>query len=104
MKGGSFYIPQTKKEGLIMKELQYYENIKDWDFSQINYLSESYTNWELYDELKKVVTKDSKVLDLGTGGGEKLLEFLSDNEFPNATINDNILSIVLFLILKHLIS
>lgn len=26
---------------------------------------------------------------------EKLLEFLSDNEFPNATINDNILSIVL---------
>ena len=61
-----------------MKELQYYEKIKDWDFSQINYLSESYTNWELYDELKKVVTKDSKVLDLGTGGGEKLLEFFPE--------------------------
>ena len=61
-----------------MKEKDFYEKIKDWDFSQINYVTESYTNWELYDELKKLTTKKSKILDLGTGGGEKLLEFFPE--------------------------
>ncbi len=61
-----------------MKEKDFYEKIKDWDFSQINYVTESYTNWELYDELKKLTTKESKILDLGTGGGEKLLEFFPE--------------------------
>ncbi len=61
-----------------MKEKDFYEKIKNWDFSQINYVTESYTNWELYDELKKLTTKESKILDLGTGGGEKLLEFFPE--------------------------
>lgn len=61
-----------------MKEKDFYEKVKDWDFSQINYVTESYTNWELYDELKKLTTKESKILDLGTGGGEKLLEFFPE--------------------------
>ena len=78
MKGGSFYIPQTKKEGMNMNELQYYEKIKDWDFSQIHYITENYTNWDLYEELNKITTKKSKILDLGTGGGEKLLEFFPE--------------------------
>ena len=53
MKGGSFYIPQIIERRMIMKELNYYEKIKDWDFSQINFITENFTNWELYDELKK---------------------------------------------------
>lgn len=56
------------------KELNYYEEIKDWDFSKYEIETEKFTNWDLYEILKKLVKKDSKVLDLGTGGGEKLLK------------------------------
>lgn len=63
-----------------MKELEFYEKIKDWDFSQIKYVTESVTNWDLYDELKKHVNEKSKILDLGTGGGEKLLKFFPECE------------------------
>ena len=61
-------------------EKMFYEEIKDWDFSMFEIETETLTNWDLYEELKKVVTKDSKVLDLGTGGGEKVLEFIPDCE------------------------
>ncbi len=54
-------------------ELNYYEEIKDWDFSSFEIETESLTNWDLYDLLKKITNKNSKVLDLGTGGGEKVL-------------------------------
>ena len=60
-------------------ELKYYAKIKDWDFSYFNIKEENYTNWDLYEILKKVTNKDSKILDLGTGGGENLLE-----NFPEA--------------------
>lgn len=75
-----------------MKEKKFYEKIKDWDFSQINYQEEILTNWELYDELNKLTTKESKILDLGTGGGEKLLKFFPDcqeilgTDYSNAMI------------------
>ena len=59
-------------------ELKYYEEVKDWDFSMFEIETVSLTNWDLYDELRKVTNKNSKVLDLGTGGGEKLLEFFPD--------------------------
>ena len=55
------------------KELEYYEEIKDWDFSMFEIQSESLTKWDLYEILKKLANKKSKILDLGTGGGEKLL-------------------------------
>lgn len=55
-------------------EFNYYERIKDWDFDMFEIETESLTNWNLYDVLKKIITKDSKILDLGTGGGEKLLK------------------------------
>ncbi len=61
-----------------MNELEFYEKVKDWDFSQINYEEESLTNWELYEELNKQATKESKILDLGTGGGEKVLEYFPE--------------------------
>ena len=81
MKGGSFLIPhKIKKEGIIMKdEKEFYDEISDWDFSKYEIETECLTKWELYDELKMLANKDSKILDLGTGGGEKLLEF-----FPEA--------------------
>ena len=79
-----FFFNTTKekmKEGNKMREeneLNYYEEVKDWDFSKFEIEAESLTNWDLYDELKKVTNKDSKVLDLGTGGGEKVLEFFPE--------------------------
>lgn len=60
-------------------ELEYYNKVKNWDFSQIKCIEESLTNWNMYDILNKVATKDSYILDLGTGGGEMLLEY-----FPKA--------------------
>lgn len=61
-----------------MKELEFYENIKNWDFSMINYIEESLTNWDLYDNLKSYTDINSKILDLGTGGGEKVLEYFPE--------------------------
>ena len=57
------------------KEKEYYEEIKDWDFSKFEIETESLTKWDLYDILRKIANKDSKILDLGTGGGEKVIEF-----------------------------
>ncbi len=59
-------------------ELKYYEEVKDWDFSKFEIEVESLTNWDLYDELRKVTNATSRVLDLGTGGGEKVIEFFPD--------------------------
>ena len=58
-----------------MNELEYYNKIKNWDFSMINYKEESLTNWDMYDELNKYTNLESKILDLGTGGGEKVLKY-----------------------------
>lgn len=63
-----------------MNELEFYQNIKNWDFSMINYTCDNLTKWDMYEELINTVTSDSKVLDLGTGGGEKVLEFFPDCE------------------------
>ncbi len=55
-------------------EYEFYENVKDWDFSKFDIVEEVLTNWDMYEILKSNVTKNSKILDLGTGGGEKLLK------------------------------
>ncbi len=57
------------------KEHDYYNEIKNWDFSNINYSVENLTNWDMYKILKNNVNKDSRILDLGTGGGEKVLKY-----------------------------
>ena len=57
-----------------MKELEYYEEIKDWDFSMFDIETENLTKWDLYEILEKLSNKNSKILDLGTGGGEKVIE------------------------------
>lgn len=57
-----------------MKELDFYNNIADWDFSRIKYETEKITNWNMYEEIAKHTDKNSFCLDLGTGGGEKVLK------------------------------
>ena len=56
-----------------MNELDFYNKAKNWDFSMINSEVENFTNWDMYEELKKYTNPDSKILDLGTGGGEKVI-------------------------------
>lgn len=55
-------------------EYEFYENVKNWDFSMFDVECEYLTNWDMYKILKENVDGNSKVLDLGTGGGENLLE------------------------------
>jgi len=54
-------------------ELKYYEEVKDWNFDKFEIETQSLTKWDLYEELKEKTNPDSKILDLGTGGGEKVL-------------------------------
>ena len=61
------------------KEFDFYEKIKNWDFSEIKYTEESLTNWDMYEILNKEANRKSKILDLGTGGGEKVIQ-----NFPEA--------------------
>ena len=56
---------------------KYYNQIKNWDFSMIKYEEEILTNWDMYRILDKSTNESSIVLDLGTGGGENVL-----NKFP----------------------
>lgn len=58
-----------------MNDLKFYSKIKNWDFSMIKSFEETLTNWNLYEILNEKANEESKILDLGTGGGEKLLAF-----------------------------
>ena len=57
-----------------IKEKEYYEEIKNWDFSKYEIETESLTKWDLDEILNKISERNYKILDLGTGGGEKVLE------------------------------
>lgn len=39
----------------------------------IKYIEENLTDWDLYSILNDCTAPNSKILDLGTGGGEKVL-------------------------------
>ncbi len=67
------------------KEIKYYDEVKDWNFDMFEIETESLTNWDMFEILKSVTNKNSKILDLGTGGGEKVLEFFPDCEEILAT-------------------
>ena len=54
-------------------ELNFYEKIGNWDFSQIKRITENVTDWDFYEKIKENTNEKSLCLDLGTGGGEKLL-------------------------------
>lgn len=55
-------------------ELKYYQELGNWDFSQIKFEVQKTTNWDFYKEIKKHTNEKSLCLDLGTGGGEKVLK------------------------------
>ena len=59
-------------------ELKYYERIGNWDFSQIKCKTENLTNWDLYEKIRENSNEKSLCLDLGTGGGEKVLKNYPD--------------------------
>lgn len=56
-------------------EHDYYSTIGNWSFSDINYKSKTLTNWIYKSEVQKHIKKNSKVLDLGTAAGEKVLKY-----------------------------
>ena len=60
-------------------ELDFYNRVKDWNFSKIKYVAESLTDWNMYEILKRNANSECRILDLGTGGGEKLIK-----NFPRA--------------------
>ena len=61
-----------------MNELDFYNKMKNWDFSMINYEKETLTNWNMNEEINKNANRESKILDLGTGGGEKVLKYFPE--------------------------
>ncbi len=56
-------------------EFEYYERIKDWNFDEFEIKSEGLTNWDMFEILKSVTDENSRILDLGTGGGEKVIKY-----------------------------
>ncbi len=63
-----------------MQDLEYkrYEEIGNWDFSDIEYTVEQDSDWNFYKEISQYSKSNSLILDLGTGGGEKALAQMPD--------------------------
>ncbi len=59
-------------------EYDYYSKIANWSFEDINYTTEVFTNWNYEEKIKKCINEKSKVLDLGTAAGEKVLKNYPD--------------------------
>ena len=59
-------------------ELKRYEEIGNWDFSDIKYITKQESEWDFHQIIKNITNPTSLLLDLGTGGGEKSLELLPD--------------------------
>lgn len=55
-------------------EYDYYNELANWSFEDINYTSELFTNWIYENEINKHANESSKILDLGTAAGEKVLK------------------------------
>ncbi len=59
-------------------EHNYYNKLANWSFEDINCTTEIFTNWIYEEEVAKRINENSKVLDLGTAAGEKVLENFPD--------------------------
>ena len=55
-------------------EYKYYNDLANWSFDKIKYTSQNFTNWVYEDEIRKHSNKNSKILDLGTAAGEKVIK------------------------------
>lgn len=73
-------IKNNKEKAMKQNVKKYYKNVKDWDFDMFEIESETLTNWDFYEILKKISNKNSKILDLGTGGGEKVTKYFPECE------------------------
>lgn len=81
-------------------EHDYYSELANWSFEDIDYTSEVFTDWIYEDEIKKHVNENTRILDLGTAAGEKVLKKFPDcaeilgTDFSNEmieTANKNLL-------------
>ena len=54
-------------------------NLIGWDFSKMKYELVDNSSFKYFDEINNLITDKSIVLDIGTGGGEKLTDLISDN-------------------------
>ena len=70
---------------MLNKEHNFYNEIKNWDFSNIKRIEENFTNWDMYEILRKNSNSESKILDLGTGGGEKVIKYFPESKEIIAT-------------------
>ena len=68
-----------------IKEKEFYSNIKNWDFSKINYSIETISNFDFYKTISNYSNSSSLCLDLGTGGGENLLKYYPEVGYIIAT-------------------
>ena len=59
-------------------ELNFYDEIGNWDFSKIKRQTEKLTDWDFYEKIRENTNEKSLCLDLGTGGGEKVLNMYPD--------------------------
>jgi ubiquinone/menaquinone biosynthesis C-methylase UbiE len=81
-------------------EHDYYSELANWSFEDIDYISEVFIDWIYEDEIKKRVNENTRILDLGTAAGEKVLKKFPDcaeilgTDFSNEmieTANKNLL-------------
>ena len=59
-------------------EHDYYSELANWSFEDIDYTSEVFIDWIYEDEIKKRVNENTRILDLGTAAGEKVLKKFPD--------------------------
>ena len=61
-----------------MRINDFYDELANWSFDDISYISENFTNWNYEEEIKKIINSSSRVLDLGTAAGEKVIKYYPD--------------------------
>ena len=59
-------------------DFKYFEKMAHWSFDEFGIHEECLTDWDLYGLLNAHTDRDSRILDLGTAGGEKIIEFFPD--------------------------
>lgn len=80
MKGNNFIGEFTMDN----QEFKNYNDMGNWDFSDIKYYTEQECSWDFYNEINKYSNKNSLILDLGTGGGEECLANMPDVRNDNS--------------------